>query len=156
MADTDVRLDPMTDDEVAAWLPEAMDHYEQSRREAGDTAEQAAAARRASEERFFPDGRIVDGQLLHAIRVGDDDAGWLWLGPWDDLGETWWIWDLGVRPEFRRRGIARRAMRMGEEIAREHGATRLMLNVFGFNDGAIALYESLGYDVASLHMAKPL
>ncbi|MGR0318823.1 GNAT family N-acetyltransferase [Agromyces sp. ZXT2-3] len=156
MTEPDVRLVRMTDDEVAAWLPAAMAHYEQARLEAGDTPEEAAAGRRASEERFFPDGRLVEGQLLHAIRAGDDEAGWLWLGPWNERGELWWIWDLEVHPAFRRRGIARRAMLLGEEVAREHGASRLMLNVFGYNDGAIALYEGLGYEVASLHMAKPL
>ncbi|WP_195760634.1 GNAT family N-acetyltransferase [Agromyces kandeliae] len=156
MDDPEVRLVRMTDAEVAAWLPGAMAHYEQARREAGDTPEQAAAGRRASEERFFPGGRPVEGQLLHSIRLGDEDAGWLWLGPWDEHGELWWVWDLEVHPSFRRRGVARRAMLAGEEVAREHGASRLGLNVFGYNDGAIALYRDLGYEVASLHMAKAL
>ncbi|WP_166548429.1 GNAT family N-acetyltransferase [Agromyces luteolus] len=156
MDEHEVRLERMSDDEVADWLPTAMALYEQARREAGDTPEQAAAGRRASEQRFFPDGRLVEGQLLHSIRLGDEVAGWLWLGPWDDRGELWWVWDLEVHPSFRRRGVARRAMLAGEEIAREHGASRLMLNVFGNNDGAIALYRDLGYEVASLHMAKPL
>ncbi|GAA1060466.1 GNAT family N-acetyltransferase [Agromyces bracchium] len=156
MTDSEVRLVLMSDAEVAAWLPTAMALYEQARLDAGDTPEQAAAGRRASEERFFPDGRLVDGQLLHAIRVDGEDAGWLWLGPWDEQGDLWWIWDVEVHPDFRRRGIARAAMLAGEGIAREHGAARLMLNVFGGNDGAIALYRGLGYEVASLHLAKPL
>ncbi|WP_400997446.1 GNAT family N-acetyltransferase [Agromyces sp. GXQ0307] len=156
MNDSAVRLVRMTDTEVAAWLPLAMGLYEQARLDAGDTPEQAAAGRRASEERFFPDGRLVEGQLLHAIRIGAEDAGWLWLGPWDEHGDLWWIWDLEVHPAFRRRGVARAAMLAGEEIAREHGASRLMLNVFGSNDGAIALYRGLGYGIASLHMVKPL
>jgi ribosomal protein S18 acetylase RimI-like enzyme len=156
MTEPEVRLVRMSDAEVATWLPRAMALYEEARREAGDSPEQAAAARRASEERFFPEGRVAEGQLLHSIRVGDAEAGWLWLGPWDEHGELWWIWDLEVHPAFRRRGVARRAMLAGEEIAREHGASRLMLNVFGTNEGAIALYEGLGYEVASLHLAKPL
>ncbi|WP_438853590.1 GNAT family N-acetyltransferase [Agromyces sp. M3QZ16-3] len=156
MTDSEVRLVRMSDAEVADWLPTAMAQYEQARLEAGDSPEQAAAGRRASEQRFFPDGRLVEGQLLHTIRLGDEEAGWLWLGPWDEHGELWWVWDLEVHPSFRRRGVARRAMLAGEEIAREYGASRLMLNVFGGNDGAIALYRDLGYAVASMHMAKPL
>ncbi|WP_353826300.1 GNAT family N-acetyltransferase [Agromyces sp. SYSU T0242] len=157
MSEPDVRLVPMDDDAVATWLPEAMAAYERARIEAGDTPDAAAAARRASEDRFFPDGRVVEGQLLHTVRLGDDDAGWLWIGPMSgERSETWWVWDLAVRPEFRRRGVARRAMLLGEDVARSHGATSLMLNVFGGNDGAIALYGSLGYDVAAMHMRKPL
>ena len=156
MTERAVELVPMDDAEVAAWLPLAMAHYEQARVEAGDSPEQAAAGRRASEERFFPVGRIVEGQLLHTIRLDGEDAGWLWLGPWDDRGSVWWVWDLMVHPGFRRRGVARGAMVAAEEIARRHGATSLMLNVFAYNEGAIALYEALGYRTASIHMAKPL
>ncbi|MBM7502640.1 GNAT family N-acetyltransferase [Agromyces aurantiacus] len=151
-----VELVLKSDAQVAEWLPVAMAHYEQARVEAGDSPAQAAAGRRASEERFFPGGRIVEGQLLHTIRLGVEDAGWLWIGPWDSEGSLWWVWDLMVHPEFRRRGIARDAMLAAERIAREHGATSLMLNVFAFNEGAIALYEALGYHPASIHMAKPL
>jgi ribosomal protein S18 acetylase RimI-like enzyme len=156
MSEPDVRLVRMSDAEVQAWLPIAMAHYEEARTEAGDTPEQAAAGRRASEDRFFPDGRIVDGQLLHAIRIGDEDAGWLWVGPWDDTGSVWWVWDLMVHPGYRRRGVARRAMVAAEEIARDHGAITLMLNVFADNEAAIALYDALGFRAASLHMAKTL
>lgn len=151
-----VELVLKNDAQVAEWLPVAMAHYEQARIEAGDSAEQAAAGRRASEERFFPDGRIVAGQLLHTIRLGDEDAGWLWLGPWDDGGSLWWVWDLMVHHGYRRRGVARRAMLAAEAVARDHGATSLMLNVFAYNEGAIALYEALGYRTASVHMVKPL
>ena len=156
MSEPRVSLVPMSDAQVTAWLPVAMAHYEQARQEAGDTAEQAAAGRRASEERFFAGGRLKEGQLLYTVRLGDDDAGWLWIGPWDDEGSVWWVWDLMVHEPFRRRGVARRAMIAGEEVARSHGATSLMLNVFAYNEGAIALYRALGYLPASLHMAKRL
>lgn len=43
-----------------------------------------------------------------------------------------------------------------EEVARRMGLQQLGLHVFAHNDGAIALYESLGYSVASLNMLKPL
>jgi RimJ/RimL family protein N-acetyltransferase len=36
------------------------------------------------------------------------------------------------------------------------GLQRLGLHVFAHNHGARALYESLGYAVASLNMLKPL
>lgn len=150
-----VELVAKTDEEVAEWLPVAMDLYEQARRAAGDTPEGAAAGRRASEERFFPGGRLAEGQLLHTIRADGEDAGWLWLGPWSD-GTDWWVWDIRVHDRFRRRGIAREALVAGEQVAREHGATSLGLNVFADNEGAIALYDGLGYRTTSQHMLKSL
>ena len=150
-----VELVPKTDAEVAAWLPVAMGLYEAARQEAGDTPEAAAAGRAASEERFVPDGRLAEGQLLSTILADGEEAGWLWLGPWGE-GSEWWVWDIRVHDDFRRRGIARAALEQGERVARDHGASALGLNVFGYNDGAIALYRALGYRTTALHMMKEL
>ena len=45
---------------------------------------------------------------------------------------------------------------IADAVARDHGATSLRLNVFAYTEGAIALYEALGYRTASVHMVKPL
>ena len=49
-----------------------------------------------------------------------------------------------------------RRMLLGEEFAASHGAMRIGLSVFGFNTGAKALYDSLGYTTTSIKMAKEL
>ena len=43
-----------------------------------------------------------------------------------------------------------------EERARELGAEKVTLNVFGGNDVARSLYRSLGYVEESVHMRKRL
>ena len=57
---------------------------------------------------------------------------------------------------FQRRGIGRWTMLRAEELAREHGATSLRLNVFAYNEPAIRLYDSLGYATGSMHKHKTL
>ena len=151
----DVRLRPKTDAETAAWLPVAMAAYEQARRNAGDSAEQAAVGRRASEDQYFPDGRLVDGHLLFTVEADGDDAGWLWIGPMTDPAD-WYVWDVAIHESHRRRGLGARTMQLAEEVAREHGAVNLRLNVFGYNTPAIRLYEALGYETAAIHMQKAL
>ena len=54
---------------------------------------------------------------------------------------------IATRPEHRRQGLARALMANLHEIAARHGATRCFLDVAADNRAAIALYESLGYDV---------
>ena len=49
-----------------------------------------------------------------------------------------------------------RPMLLAEEYATSHGARSLGLSVFGFNEVARALYESLGYATTSVKMAKAL
>jgi ribosomal protein S18 acetylase RimI-like enzyme len=155
MTTPDLRLVPKSDAETAAWLPVAMAAYEQARIRAGDTPEQAAAGRRASHERFFPDDRLVEGQLLFTVVADDEDAGWLWIGPMEDE-TTWYVWDVAVHEAFRGRGIGEATMRLAEDVARSQGAAALRLNVFAYNDPAIRLYGRLGYVTDAIHMHKPL
>lgn len=155
MAKPDIRLVPKSDDETARWLPVAMSAYERARIEAGDTPESAAAARRASQEQFFPDGRLIEGHFLFTVLVDEADAGWLWIGPSSDPA-TWWIWDIQVHDTFRRLGIGRETMLLAEDVARSQGATVIRLNVFAYNVGAIRLYDSLGYETASMLKHKRL
>ncbi|WP_448006562.1 GNAT family N-acetyltransferase [Agromyces bauzanensis] len=155
MATPDIRLVPKSDDETARWLPVAMAAYEAARVAAGDSPGQAAAARRASEEQFFPDGRPVDGHFLFTILAGDEDAGWLWIGPSPD-GSSWWVWDIAVHETHRGQGIGRATMLLAEDVARSQGATEMRLNVFAYNAPAIRLYDALGYETASMHKHKRL
>lgn len=47
-------------------------------------------------------------------------------------------------------------MILAEGYARAHGGQALGLNVFGFNNTARRLYESLGYETISIKMRKTL
>ncbi|HEX6366150.1 MAG TPA: GNAT family N-acetyltransferase [Agromyces sp.] len=155
MTTPDLRLVPKSDAETAAWLPVAMSAYEAARIHAGDSAEQAAAARRLSEEQFFPGGHLVDGHFLFTVVADGEDAGWLWIGPSSDTS-SWWVWDIAVHEAFRGRGIGRATMLLAEDVARSQGAKSIRLNVFAYNTPAIRLYDGLGYETASLHKQKLL
>jgi len=155
MTTPDIRLVPKTAEDTAAWLPIAMAAYEAARIRAGDTPEQAVAARRLSEQQFFPDGRLVEGHFLFTVEVDGEDAGWLWIGPSSDP-TSWWVWDVAVHEAFRGRGIGRATMLLAEDVARSQGAASMRLNVFAYNTPAIRLYDGLGYETASMHKQKLL
>ena len=94
---------------------------------------------------------------MYDVLDGEVVVGSLWIGP-QSIGTTtaWWVWDIAIDERFRGRGLGRAAMLLAEEAVRENGGTVLGLNVFGFNTAARRLYESLGYDTASLRMQKVL
>ena len=52
--------------------------------------------------------------------------------------------------------LGRKAMEAAEQWAREQGATRMALNVFGDNVVAQSLYRRFGFEVTSVNMAKNL
>jgi ribosomal protein S18 acetylase RimI-like enzyme len=64
--------------------------------------------------------------------------------------------DLFVAEPFRRRGVASALMALVERLAREGGATGMLL-ITGFdNEGAQAFYRAVGYADFALAMNKSL
>lgn len=94
----------------------------------------------------LPDGIDSPGQLLFTAHVGEVEVGVVWIGVRSRDGRPHaFVLDVEVAEGQRRRGYGRALMLAAEREARRFGAGSIGLHVFGFNDGAIALYESLGY-----------
>lgn len=60
---------------------------------------------------------------------------------------TWYICAVAVRPGNRRQGTGSRFMQLANDQARERSFTELTLHVFEDNQGAIELYETLGFQI---------
>ena len=108
---------------------------------------------------LLPDGALSRDHYLYSVRDESVPAevGMVWVSPRDSgAGRALWIYDIIVHDKFRRRGYATRMLNQVEYKARELGAGRVELHVFGHNQGARALYEKLGYTPTSIVMAKPV
>lgn len=94
----------------------------------------------------LPDGLATAGQSFFVATVDDAEVGSLWLGARlrDDRPHGF-VLDVEVVESQRRRGYGRALMLAAEREAAAFGAESLGLHVFGFNTGAIDLYEGLGY-----------
>lgn len=64
--------------------------------------------------------------------------------------------ELYVRAAARRTGIATAMLERVERWGRAADCARMQLNVDAANQGATALYESLGFDVSRYTMDKPI
>jgi ribosomal protein S18 acetylase RimI-like enzyme len=147
-------LRPMSPDDLARYIVTGTDDYIDELVRAGmpENAARQNAAEVMAES--FPEGVPSNDNEMFDVLDGDDTVGLLWLGPVSP--GTWYVMDIEIREEFRRRGYGRATMLLAEEAARNHGATHLGLNVFGHNPNARALYESLGYETQNIRMRKPL
>lgn len=76
------------------------------------------------------DGQAVG--LTNVIRMGNTDQ--------------WLIGNVGVLPDFRRRGIARKLVEASVGFARERGASSIVLDVIDGNVPAYNLYLKLGFE----------
>ncbi|WP_193043894.1 GNAT family N-acetyltransferase [Mycolicibacterium baixiangningiae] len=113
-----------------------------------------AAFERASAECTVTDSRMRDALFGDQPRVyghlvevdGEPAAGALWFysfSTWDGVAGIY-LEDLFVRPQYRRRGLARTLL---STLAREcvtNGYSRLSWAVLDWNVNAIALYDAVG------------
>jgi ribosomal protein S18 acetylase RimI-like enzyme len=63
----------------------------------------------------------------------------------DGTSEDWIIANVGVLPEYRRHGIARKLVEAAIGLAREHRAANVLLDVIAGNTPAYDLYVALGF-----------
>jgi ribosomal protein S18 acetylase RimI-like enzyme len=154
--DDEVTFELLDASELPAWLARSRAAYIDGRMASGDTPEEATANADASLERSFPAGTPVPGQLVGRVKSGGEPIGWLWLGQLGSDQTRWWVWEVEVDEKLRGHGNGRKMMVLAENLARNHGATSIGLNVFAHNTVARELYASLGYAETSVQMRKTL
>jgi ribosomal protein S18 acetylase RimI-like enzyme len=84
------------------------------------------------------------------------EVGALWVGPNSERAGVAFVYDIEIVPERRGLGFGRAAMLAVESLVKEAGETEVGLNVFGSNEPARRLYDSLGYRVVATVMTKTI
>lgn len=152
--DQRISLRPMTQEQFDEFYAYAVSSYAESRAKAGlETPEQAIVTSREQFVELLPDGKETKDNQLWQAYDGSTNIGMLWI---ESSGPRAFVYDIVVEESQRRRGYGASIMNAGARWSQEHGSTALGLNVFGYNDGARALYEKLGYTVNSETVQKPL
>ena len=151
-----VRLAPMEAADFDPFLESLLRSYAASHIRTGRWTEQEGPqAARDEVHRILPAGRETPNQYFFSIYGGEPEqkvgAVWLAIEPQRAM-----VYDLIIEEAHRRHGYAEAAMRLLEPIAREKGAGKIALHVFGDNVGARRLYTRLGYVETNVMMAKPL
>lgn len=156
-ATTAPHLRRMTEADYLAWLPKSIVEYAASKRRAnGLTETEARESAEADFKRILPDGMNTKG---HSFFVFEDDRGerfgsaWYWLRPVGGEIQAF-IYDVLIEAKHRGSGHGRALMKAIEKAAAQDGASRIALHVFGNNEPAIRLYQSLGYLTTNLNMEK--
>lgn len=151
-----LRLEPMDDPQFAVFLERAIPRRAERYVRRGVWAEEEAlAASRALYARALPNGRRTEGQNFCRLvqAPGGTPVGEVWYSVQPEGGRVlfWveWIW---IEPEHRRRGLATEAFRELVAEAKRQGASRVGLDVWFDNPGAIELYRKLGFAPARMSM----
>jgi ribosomal protein S18 acetylase RimI-like enzyme len=158
MTEVEVRLRPATQAEFDEWLPQVEAGYAEQIIASGAMPPEAAREKaRRDTERTFSAGFGTPGQLVFRVLAQDGPVAWLWLAvPGPDDPAMAWVYDIVVDEACRGLGYGRQTMLLAEQEARARGMTSIGLNVMGKNAVARSLYDSLGYEVTTQQMKKPL
>jgi ribosomal protein S18 acetylase RimI-like enzyme len=148
----------MSAEQFEQWQDRSIRSYaDDLARAKGQPPEAALKRARAQFAALLPDGMSTNKTW---IRLIVDDAGAqvgdLWLGADSERADVAYVYDIEIMQERRGQGFGRAAMIAIETLVKEAGGTEIALNVFGFNEPARRLYDSLGYGVVQTVMAKTI
>lgn len=146
-------LRPMTEAEHTAFMAVGTEDYIAARVKSGESPEQA---RKVSEEQMaemLPDGADTVDHHFFVGEVDGERVGVLWVGTERPMA---FVYDVIVDEHRRREGHGAALMRAGALFSRDHGSHALGLNVFGYNHGAKALYDRLGFHTVEEFAAREL
>lgn len=151
-------LQAMTPERFVSWNEHQITAFAQDKIDAGNWPEEGAIERSAKENaELLPLGLDTPGHDLFAATVDGREVGTLWLFTDPKLSppETF-IYDIEVEPTERGRGFGRELLEAAEGWCADHSIGMLRLHVFGFNEVAIGLYESAGFETTNINMAKQI
>jgi GNAT superfamily N-acetyltransferase len=151
-----VRLEPMTQDQFTAYRAVAEADYAEGIARSGAMSEASARLKATADfARLIPGGLGTADHHFFTAYDGGDQVGMLWLHiEQKPDGAHAFGYDFSVREDLRRSGYGRAIMVAAEQLCRERGVLSVGLSVFGFNAGAQALYEQMGFEVTTTQMRK--
>lgn len=150
---------PMTGEEYQDWAAREVPGYVESLMVGRDVPQVLAEVKAADDlGHLLPQGPDTPGMALRVLERDGEPVGTMLLGFSSPRSEParGWIYSIEVAPEHRGSGFGRALMLLAERECRFERLSEIGLNVFGANEVAIALYESLGYDVEARWMSKAL
>lgn len=149
----------MTETDFQRWLTRCKINYATDKARANLLSHEEATKLADNDfTRFLPDGLNTKDTLLFTLTNHENEnVGYLWLGlQKSEPRPKAFVFDIFIEEKYRGGGYGRSAMLLAEEEAKKMGLSEIELHVFGFNNRAINLYKSLGYEVLDLVMSKKL
>ncbi|MGZ3744306.1 MAG: GNAT family N-acetyltransferase [Pseudobdellovibrionaceae bacterium] len=154
-----MKIHLMSETEYNIWAPRSRASYAVDKMKANClTQEEAEKTARDDFNRLLPDGRnSKDNFLFTAKDESKNILGFIWFCIRGAEGnKRAFICDVIIEEQHRGKGYGKQMMLLVEKEARKKGLNRIGLHVFGFNNTAIRLYQSLGYATTDLVMEKNL
>lgn len=149
----------MSPKEFEHWAPKSKQTYAKDKARANNlTLKEANEAAEHDFQRLLPDEILTQDNYFFVMKSAEEELiGHLWFcvrGALDNRKA--FLCDIFIEETFRGLGFGKEAMRFLENEVKQMGLKEIGLHVFGFNETAIRLYQSLDYKTSDLVMSKAL
>ena len=157
---TEIRFEPMTDNDFQMYLRKVVPEYATEYVRAGSWhTEEAMLRARDQFQRIFNHGPQTPNQTLYTVWDAQKNVkiGMLWYTL--DLSrkrKTVFLSDFFIFSEVRRRGYEDETLSALEAELRGKGIERMELNLFWHNQDERAMYEKTGFAPVSIYYGKNL
>lgn len=135
-------------------LPGMIEEYQMDLYNSGAYESKEEAYKTSKEEingYFDENGQLDSNQIIQGIYLAgmDEPIGAIWISQKSaqDPDKSFLCY-IGIKPEFRRKGYAQRALLAAEKKLLKKGIKKIGLNVFAYNTGAIKMYQKLNYVIS--------
>jgi ribosomal protein S18 acetylase RimI-like enzyme len=153
-----MELYPLTQADYDFWIERSMQEYKLTNMRVNGLTEKEADDKTTGDfNRLLPDGLNSKDQHIYTMKDNGELVGFLWFaekGPADNRKA--FIFDIIIEENQREKGYGKKTMLLLEEKVKALGLKHIGLHVFGDNQRAIGLYESLNYQTTNLVMEKEL
>jgi ribosomal protein S18 acetylase RimI-like enzyme len=150
-------LKALEEDELTPYFEDLWRDYRAEFIAAGFSEDYADESVENSKKSHFPDQRLAPGNSIFFAYNQGEKVGKLWLYSIEREGKSEWsIYDIETFGAFRGKGFGRTIMMAAEDYVRAAGGDSISLSVFGNNQVARKLYESLEYETIRVGMKKKL
>lgn len=147
---------PMTPLEYDRYLDISIVDYAEDKGKAGNwLAEEALSRSKAEFDSLLPQGLQTPQHLFFSLLSSDvaEPVGMIWVHRTANRLQTnWFIYDFIVDEPYRRRGYGRETLQELARRAEAEGIAEIRLHVFAHNQGALALYEQVGFEPTNINM----
>ncbi len=152
-----VRLKEMSEQEFQNWKLASENNYALDKEKEGYSKGDAIALSKKSFESLLPDGKDTKNHFIYRVIDADTSmtVGILWWGIQKQGSKDLpWIYDIAIEEKFQGQGYGKATMMAAEVDVKKHGHRQLGLHVFGHNNKARMLYESLNFKTTNVVMRK--
>lgn len=158
MSERKIEIRPMLEEEFDESIKMGKPHYIEGKVKAqGISLEEAKKQAQEEYQKILPDGFRTNNHHFFVAHLDNEPAGYAWFEiRIQGDKKSAWGYDIHVKDEFRRQGIAKNIFNELENELKTLGVTEVRFHVYADNFRAIPLYEQFGFETTNIVMRKEL